>query len=257
MDDPIYTNDFIKKIIEHKKNEIVGLATAKGERLTIPKKRSKLMYIFSLLLIMGVWNFTKNSLKTIWFKLRKKTFRFIPFLRNPSILEFAKENGIKTFNIKSPNNKEFRQILKRLNIDVIINQSQSIIKSKLLNIPKIGIINRHNALLPKNRGRLTPFWVLVKKEKETGVSIHFVEENIDSGDIIVQEKFPILKKYNFNRLVKKNYEVAPIAMLKALDILAQGEYELIKNDDSKATYNTIPTFKEALKFRIDRILRIK
>jgi methionyl-tRNA formyltransferase len=45
----------------------------------------------------------------------------------------------------------------------------------------IGVINRHNALLPKNRGRLTPFWVLYKGEKETGVSIHFIDEGIDSG----------------------------------------------------------------------------
>jgi len=58
-----------------------------------------------------------------------------------------------------------------------------------LNIPKIGVLNRHNALLPKNRGRLTPFWVLYKGETETGVSIHFVTEDLDAGDIIVQKKF--------------------------------------------------------------------
>ena len=51
----------------------------------------------------------------------------------------------------------FKKKLKAIEPDVIINQSQSIIKKPLLEIPKIGVLNRHNALLPKNRGRLTPF----------------------------------------------------------------------------------------------------
>ena len=109
--------------------------------------------------------------------------------------------------------------LDSLNIDIIINQSQSIIKKQLLKIPRIGIINRHNALLPKNRGRLTPFWVLFNKEKETGVSIHFVDEGIDSGDIIIQKKFDIENKDNFNSIVKKNYDFASIAIIEALKIL--------------------------------------
>ena len=84
--------------------------------------------------------------------------------------------GIKTFEIENPNSKKFLNEPRKLDPDIIINQSQSIIKEGLLQVPKIGVINRHNALLPKNRGRLTPFWVLYKGEKETGVSIHFVDE---------------------------------------------------------------------------------
>ena len=112
------------------------------------------------------------------------------------------------------------------------------------------MINRHNALLPKNRGRLTPFWVLYKGETESGVSIHFVEEHIDSGDIIVQKKFSIEKADDFNSLVKKNYQIALKTMLEALDKLENGNYQLIKNDDASATYNTIPTLREAIKYRL-------
>lgn len=73
-----------------------------------------------------------------------------------------------------------------MDVDLIINQNQNILKKELLSIPKIGVINRHNALLPKNMGRLTPFWVLYKGEKVSGVSIHFVTEELNAGDIIVQ-----------------------------------------------------------------------
>ncbi|MCB0473365.1 MAG: hypothetical protein KDC56_09940 [Flavobacteriaceae bacterium] len=119
----------------------------------------------------------------------------------------------------------------------------------MLQIPRIGVLNRHNALLPKNRGRLTPFWVLYNGDKETGVSIHFVEEGIDSGDIIVQEKFNVLPGDNFNTVVSKNYKIAPLAMLKALEILKEPNPVFLPNDDNFASYNTTPTFKEALGFR--------
>ena len=95
--------------------------------------------------------------------------------------------------------------------------------------------------------------MLYKQEKETGVSIHFVEEGIDSGDIVVQKKFSVTKKDTFNSIVKKNYELAPQAMVEAINILEKGKYSLIENDTNQATYNTVPTLKEAWSYRLSRI----
>jgi len=187
------------------------------------------------------------------FKLKNKLATHLGLIEPPSIINFSKSLGIPAFVVKSVNDKFFLEELRKLNPDVIINQSQNILKKEFLEIAKIGVINRHNALLPKNRGRLTPFWVLHKREKETGVSIHFVTESIDAGKIIVQEKFPVSKRETFSSLVKKNYEVAPKAMLKALELLERGDYQTIENDDRQATYNTIPTFKDALSFRLSRM----
>ncbi len=249
MEDPLYTLPFIKEIIEVRKKDIVGIAVAEGDRLKIGEKRSKAVYVLSLLLIMGLIPFLKNSFATVVFKVRKKLSSFLPVIRDPGIYGYAKENDIPVYKVTSLNNKEIIDTLRGLNIDVIINQSQSIIKKDLLDIPNIGVINRHNALLPKNRGRLTPFWVLYKEEKETGVSIHFVDEGIDAGPVIVQKSYPIMPKDNFNTIVDKNYRIAPQAMLKALEKLEQGEKDYIENNDQLATYNAVPTFKEALKFR--------
>ena len=249
MDDPIQTYRFIKEIIDAKKDEIVGLAVPKGNRLTLSKGKSKITYIFSLLLIMGPWHFFITSFKTLIFKIKKKLFLF-GIGKNPSISAYAESNKIPTKIITTPNSKKFREYLQTLNLDIIINQSQNIIKKELLNIPKIGVLNRHNAILPKNRGRLTPFWVIFKNEKETGVSIHFVDEGIDSGDILIQKKYEVTKHDNFNTIVEKNYSIASQAMIEALDKLKNGDHNFIKNDDALATYNTTPTFSEALSFRV-------
>jgi methionyl-tRNA formyltransferase len=248
MDDPVQTFDFIKDIIDERGSDIVGLAVPNGDRLTLSKGKSKYEYILSLFLIMGPYYFIKNSSKAVRHKILKKMSK-LGLAKDPTIIEYASKKGIETKVIKSPNNKKFREYLKTLDLDIVINQSQSIIKKELLEIPKIGVLNRHNALLPKNRGRLTPFWVLFNQEGKTGVSIHFVEESLDSGDIIVQKEFEVSKKDTFNSLVLKNYKIASKAMIEALNILERKDYKLIDNDCSLATYNTTPTLKEAIRFR--------
>jgi len=253
MDDPVYTVPFISEIIRERHADIIGVATSKGDRMVIGKKRSPITYLFSLLLIMGPVSFFQHVIVTVSFKIRKKLASVFKFIRSPSVLNQAASYNIPVFDITTPNSKAFREQLQALRPDVIINQSQSIIKKELLEIPTIGVINRHNALLPKNRGRLTPFWVLFKKEKETGVSIHFVTEGIDAGEIIVQNRFEVAPNETFNSLVRKNYIVAPKAMLKALEILEKGKYSLLPNDDAKATYNTVPSLKDAWQYRISRI----
>ena len=255
MDDPVYTLPFIKEIIQVRRKDIIGVAVSKGDRLTMGKKRSKIVYLFSLLFIMGPFHFILYSFKEVVFKLKKSLAKKLPFVKSPSILQYASEIGIAVFNVKTVNSKPFLKELSKLEPDVIINQAQNILKKRFLSIPKMGVINRHNALLPKNRGRLTPFWVLYKGENETGVSIHFVEEGIDSGDIIVQKRFAVSSKDTFNTLVKKNYEIAPQAMLQALEKLEKGNYDLIQNKDEEATYNTVPTFEDALDYRIKRIFK--
>lgn len=245
MDDPLYTVDFIKDIIQARHNDIVGLTIAKGGRLKVGGKRSKFLYIIALLIIMSVPMFFKNVMKTLIYRLISK----IKPNSKRTLAGFCKTHNIPVTYTNNPNSKVFLNLLQESTPDIIINQSQFIIKKKLLSIPKIGVLNRHNALLPKNRGRLTPFWVLYHEEKETGVSIHYVDKGIDSGPIVVQKRFTVEDCDTFNTVVKKNYEVASKAMLEALDKIESGDYRTYPNSDENATYNTIPTLREAVSYR--------
>jgi methionyl-tRNA formyltransferase len=257
MDDPIYIIPFIKEIIIKRQRDIIGLAVTKGDRLTIGQKRSKLTYLLSLLLIMGLQMFLISSFKILTFKINNVLSKYFTIIVSPSILSFALSKNIPAWKIKSPNDAEFIKRLSDLKPEIIINQSQCILKKELLQIPVIGVLNRHNSLLPSNRGRLSPFWVLYKKEKETGVSIHFVDEGIDTGDIIVQKKITVQENESFSSLVKRNYELAIMAMLEALDELDTGNPNIIQKDNIKASYNTIPSLKEAFDYRIARSIRFR
>jgi len=76
-----------------------------------------------------------------------------------SIIRIAQELDIPTWEVDTVNDAKFLAILEELKPDLIINQAQEIVKSGFINIPPYGVLNRHSSLLPKNRGRLTPFWL--------------------------------------------------------------------------------------------------
>lgn len=256
MEDPVYTVDFIKEIIHHHHSHIEGLTIARGNRLKIGKKRSKPLYILSLFLIMGCKTFIRFSTKTFSYKLKKQIDKIFPLKNFISLQKCAYYYNIPVSYTNNPNGSEYIEMLKTRRPDIIINQSQFIIKKELLNIATIGILNRHNALLPKNRGRITPFWVLYNEEAESGVSIHFVDEGIDSGPILVQKRFNIDKNETFGSLVKKNYKWANKAIIEALDNIEKGPVNYIPNIEEQATYNTIPSLREAWEYRKRRFSKI-
>ncbi len=257
MDDPIKTNDFIKKIIIDNKRNVKGVAIISGGRLTLGKNKSKIEYLLSLLLIMGLFSFFKKVLKTLSYNFSKILDKLNLYKSN-SLENFVVDQNINLFKLKNPNSKDFISYLKKEKVDLIINQSMTILKKDILSIPKIGIINRHNALVPKNRGRLSPFWVKYKNEKETGVTIHFLNEKIDEGDIIVQKKFTLKSSYNFNSIVEKNYELAQIAMQEAIDLLKKygKKVKTIRNNKLNGSYNSTPRLKEAFLYRIKLFKKI-
>ena len=76
MDDPVYTLDFIKNIVIVRKQNIVGVAVPKGDRLKLAKGKSRLAYLISLFLIMGLPFFMTNVLKSMLHKIKKKHTQF-------------------------------------------------------------------------------------------------------------------------------------------------------------------------------------
>lgn len=249
MDEPLYTNPFIRRIIERRKKDIVGVAVSKGTPLTTKRKTRYFEHVLAVSLIMGLPYTLKHFLKTIAFLIQERLSTFLGFIKSPSIAAFAAEQGIPSYRVASVNSETFLTVLRNAQPDIIINQAQEILKKKFLEIPKIGCLNRHNAILPRNRGRFSPFWVILRNEEETGVSIHYVIPKIDAGDIIVQKKIAIAPNDTFMTITEKCYRLAPAAMLEAIDRLETGKYEAMSNDPSKGNYNPLPSLKHALQYR--------
>ena len=90
------------------------------------------------------------------------------------------------------NDSRFIEVLRKLKPDLFISMYFGrLFSPELLDVPGLGCINMHPSLLPKGRGQGPSTWPIVYGDKETGQTIHYLDEGIDSGDIIAQRVMPI------------------------------------------------------------------
>lgn len=257
-EEPIYINPFIKKLIHSLHHEIVGIGIQKGKSAVAGKTLGrKVKYLLSLAIISDPWNLLKRAFIFCSFLF----FERIAFIgiQNPfSVSTAARQYNIPVIHCENINSKDFIKFLEDQNLDVIINQAQIILSKDFIEVPRVGCLNRHAALLPKYRGRLAPFWAYLNGEKESGLSIHFIDEKLDNGPILVQKRVPIKRWDTVDTLLDRIFlKVAPDAMLEALELIRSDCYEdyLTDNDASKASYFSSPGLKDAFRYRLVALRR--
>ena len=135
-------------------------------------------------------------------------------------INFAKKNSIPYIivNTKSRNfENKIYEALKKYNISLIcLAGYMKIISRSFVRNFRNRIVNIHPSLLPKFKGLNTYRRILEKKEKKSGCTVHFVDEKLDNGKIIVQKSFYIGKDYNENILKKKTQELELKAFPEAI-----------------------------------------
>lgn len=200
-------------------------------------------------------NFLKKALKT------KKVFGLGFFLYysfhfiyskviHKSVTKELSRYRVNKIEIQgSINSEDSLNIIKPYKPDLLISiLGNQIFKRPLIDLAPKGCINLHTSLLPKYRGLLPTFWVLKNNEKYTGVSVFFVDEGIDSGPIIVQEKVKIGNKTQ-QQLIKETKQIGMCLILKSIDLIAKGELELVQNPESEKSYYSFPTREDVKEFK--------
>ena len=148
----------------------------------------------------------------IFEKLIKDTQIKISFIcvrfesKDETLKYYAKKFGIDYFEHKNVNSKEFISILKEYNCDLFVSMSfNQIFKNKIIDLANYKIINCHAGKLPFYRGRNVLNWALINDEKEFGITVHYVDDGIDTGDIILQLNYKISDKDNYKTLLDRSY----------------------------------------------------
>tara|TARA_B100000035_G_scaffold187309_1_gene159826 strand:+ start:775 stop:1725 length:951 start_codon:yes stop_codon:yes gene_type:complete len=148
------------------------------------------------------------------------------------IENYCKQKKLKVFFPQNVNQSSFIRKLKKFNADIFISMSyQQIFKKRILNVPPKGIVNCHAGDLPNYRGRNVLNWVLINNEKFFAITIHQVDENIDTGKIILKKKVRINQKDNYLDLIKKTENLCPKLYIKAINDYINGNIKL--KDQSK------------------------
>ena len=112
-------------------------------------------------------------------------------IRNSAVKDFARTLGIKTLQPTNLKDQEFTKQLYELKPDLMIVVAFRMLPKSIWSIPMHGTFNLHASLLPEYRGAAPINWVIINQEKFTGVTTFFINEKIDAGAILLQEKVEI------------------------------------------------------------------
>jgi methionyl-tRNA formyltransferase len=112
--------------------------------------------------------------------------------------------------------------------DLFVSMSfNQIFKSQIINAPKLKTINCHAGKLPFYRGRNVLNWVLINDEKEFGITVHFIDEGIDTGDIILQRTYPITDSDNYNTLLERAYDGCSLILFEAVKQIQDNSFNRV------------------------------
>lgn len=147
-----------------------------------------------------------NRLKLLIWRITNNII-YILLKKNFSLSIYAKYNNLKYFYNTDGKELELAEWLRTYSPDLVIVYSMSrILKKECLNIENISFINVHTSLLPQFRGANPDFWIAYHGVSEGGVTIHKIEEKVDTGDILAQEKFEIergMKQVDYQFKIRK------------------------------------------------------
>lgn len=246
QEDAFYLPTFLHTILEARSKDVAGITilpetTRKKGWSDLVKEHYQLF---------GLRTFFYQGVRFVWYRGMDLVTRVVPLPGFYSMQAVARHYRIPCYPTVSINSPVYLDTLGHLAPDVIvsINASQ-VFKPQLLALPRLGGINVHGALLPQYRGRLPSFWVLFNGEQETGVTVHFMNEKLDDGPIIVQRRISIVPGETQHSLIMKTKKIGAELLLETLERLEQRQIEVQPNDCAHATYYSFPTPQDGRKFR--------
>ena len=185
------------------------------------------------ILFMGTPDFAEESLRS----LVEANYDVIGVVTNPDkpkgrgmkmlaspVKEYAQNKGLKIYQPeKIRKNIEFIEEIKNLNPDVIcVVAYGKILPKEILEIPKLGCINVHGSLLPKYRGAAPIQWAVLNGDKKTGVTTMYMDEGMDTGDMILKEEVEIGEDETTGKLWQKLSKTGGKLLVKTLREIENG-----------------------------------
>lgn len=147
----------------------------------------------------------------------------------------AIELGIPVIEVEDLKSNRFTEQLQELSPDLFVVVAFRVLPKHILEIPSIGSINLHASLLPKYRGAAPIHWAVMNGETETGCTIFFLDEQVDTGNIILQQEIAIDDNETTGEVYQRLMEKGSDALLDAVALIENKEYVLKEQDDSKAS----------------------
>lgn len=170
--------------------------------------------------------------------------------RRNTIASVCERHEVQCSTVRDVNAPSFVGRLAEDPPDLLVSVScPQIFKRELLSVPTRGCLNIHGALLPQYRGIMPSFWMLANGERRAGVSIYFMNELIDAGDLCGQRSFPIDADATLDTFLQRSKQIAADLLLGVLDEIEQDTVEAAPLDLTNGSYYSWPDREAVARFR--------
>ena len=154
-----------------------------------------------------------------------------------SVAALARLHAIPTVTPAHPNTAEFTRLIASLRPDFLFSfYYRQMLGQALLDIPRLGALNMHGSLLPKYRGRAPVNWAVIRGERETGATLHYMVAKPDAGDIVDSQSVPIFPDDAAVDVFRKVTDAAQFVLARSLPRLIDGTALRIAQNHAQATY---------------------
>lgn len=162
-------------------------------------------------------------------------------LRRRSVERVCRRHGVPCESIGNVNDPAFLDRLRRMGTELIVSVScPQLFQKALIELPPRGCLNVHGAILPHYRGVMPSFWMLANGETRAGVSIFFVNEDIDAGELCGQRTFEIERDDTLDSFLLRSKSVAAELLLDVLREIEQGSVARTPLDLRAGSYYSWP-----------------
>lgn len=245
QEEPFYLPPALSAFCAARQQDVVALIIlpAFNEGLAATARR---LYEF-----YGPTDFVRLAGRFALAKAADKLNGLAPLTRPYSAADVAKRYAIPTYRPPKINATAFVETLRdeiRPDLMVSIAASQ-ILKQRVLDVPRYGCINLHSAPLPRYQGMMPNFWTMLHEEPVAAVTVHYMVEKLDAGDILVQHAVPIHPTDSLHDLMVRSKEIGVQALLEAVAQIEQGTTQPRPMDSNQATYFSFPKREDARKLR--------
>ena len=154
----------------------------------------------------------------------------------PEVKEYALSKNIPVYQPETLKDGGFLSVLEKYNPELIVVVAYGRLLPKyILDYPRFGCINVHGSLLPKYRGSAPVQWSLINGDKSTGVTTMYMNEGMDTGDIILQKEFKINHHETGGMLMDRMAEIGADLLVETVEAIEMGKVKPVAQNENEAT----------------------
>lgn len=244
-DEPLYLPEFYKYVFDN------ILSKHKVKVLIVPpiyRNTTRTSMAMRYAKVFGLKEAATLSCKVLYYKgmdvlVGKNGYNFY------SLHSVFEKYGIQYLYEQDVNSRQNIAHLKEWRTDLLISVScPQIFKKELIAIPLMGCLNLHGSKLPDYRGVMPSFWVLANNENKSGITLFFVNEKIDAGDVLIQREYEIYSGDTMDSLIKRSKKIGAEMVVEAIEKINKNDVKTYPLDMNKGRYFGWPTRGDVLRF---------